>query len=119
MRRQIFDLIDAKDADVIEVLFPSGRKIAGNWYEDHILKAYVSRECNNAKFYIRDDETLWDIELEDFGMMRVSAIALVTIYLYVSESKERYSLFGLYTLAKKCDRICDTIGKFLKEKGYC
>lgn len=119
MRRQIFDLIDAKDEDVIEVLFPSGRTISGNWYEDHILKAYVSRKCNNAKFYIRDDETLWDIELEGFGMMRVSAIALATIYLYVNETQRNYWNHALYALAKKCDRICDTIGKFLKEKGYC
>lgn len=119
MRRQVFDLIDAKDADVIEVLFPSGRKIAGNWYEDRILDAYVNRACNNATFYIRDDRTLWDIELEGFGVIRLSADAMSSLYLYVCETKERYLLLGLCALAGRCDRICDTIDDFLKERGYC
>ena len=119
MRRQIFDFIDAKDADVIEVLFPDGRTIAGNWYEDCILNAYVNREYNNAKFYIQDDDTLWDIKLEGFGMMKVSAYALSAIYLYVCETRKVYCNLTLYALAGKCDRICDTIDKFLKERGYC
>lgn len=119
MRRQIFDLIDARDADVIEVLFPSGRKIAGNWYEDRILDAYINRECNNATFYIRDDQTRWGIELEGFGAIRLSADAMASLYLYVCTARERYLLLGLCALAARCDRICDTIDKFLKEKSYC
>lgn len=119
MRRRIFDLIDVKDADAIEVLFPSGRKIAGNWYEDCILDAYINRECNNATFYIRDDRTLWDIELEGFGVIRLSADAMASLYLYVCEAKERYLLLGLCSLAARCGRICDTIDKFLKERSYC
>lgn len=119
MRRQIFDLTDVKNEDVIEVLFPSGRRIDGNWCEDHILHAYVNRACNNATFYIQDDRTLWDIELEGFGVIRLSADAMASLYLYVCVAKERYLLLGLRALAGRCGRICDTIDEFLKEKSYC
>lgn len=119
MRRQIFDLTDVKNEDVVEVLFPSGRRIEGNWLDDQILHAYVNRACNNATFYILDDRTLWDIELEGFGAIRLSADAMASLYLYVCETKERYLLLGLRALAGRCDRICDTIDEFLKERNYC
>lgn len=119
MRRQIFDLIDAENKDVIEVLFPNGRTIVGNWYQDHILDAYIDREHNEAKFYIQNDETLWDVELEQFGAFKASASALCSLYLYVSEAEKSYRYRGKGAFADSCRCLLDAIDEFLKDKGYC
>lgn len=120
MRRQIFDLQDVKDdGDVVEVLFPNGRQISGCWFEDHILDAYINRDDNKAKFYVQDDKTLLDIELEGIGMIKASADALVSLYLYVSKAGQRYADFGLFALSAQSERVCDAIDKLLAERGYC
>ena len=66
MYKEIKTLNELGDKSLVKVVYPSGKTLIGNWYEDRILSAWDNRIKSGATFYakvvtikgVKENETL-------------------------------------------------------------
>lgn len=118
MRRQIFDFHEVKNTDYVEVVFPNGCTISGDWYQDHILKAYVERDRNNAKFYVEEFEPWVDIDIAGLGKMSAPMSTLNSVSLMASMAAERCTIVHRPGMTACFEKVSDEIYSVLDSLGY-
>lgn len=117
MRRQIFDFHEVKDTDYVEVVFPNGCTISGDWYQDHILDAYVKRDRNNAKFYVTESDPWVDVDIAGLGKMSAPMSTLNSVSLMAFMAAERCTIkhrpamaVGYYEVSDEIYSVLDSLG---------
>lgn len=53
MYKEIKTLNELGDKSLVKVVYPSGKTLIGNWYEDRIISAWNNRIKSGATFYAK------------------------------------------------------------------
>ena len=59
MYKEIKTLNELGDKSLVKVVYPSGKTLIGNWYEDRILSAWNNRIKSGATFYAKSCHNQW------------------------------------------------------------